>query len=301
MSAQNDKLNRALTEYRSQIDAIDDQLMELLLARCDIVKQVGKLKEKNASTGSFIRPKRESDMIKRIVEFFEGSDFPPESAAHIWRIIIGASLRMESPLTTAVHCPSGSLVPFFIARDFFGGTVPSAVCQTVPSMLEAVEQNEHCVGVINQNEITDLTPWWLHMANSTVKLRIFSCIPFVQKLSGSAATNPFLAFGHVATENTGDDISYLVAHFDTPFPTGNAKVLADKWLELGDFRGSTIAAIEQGRNGWSCLLKIKGYACPEGGDGSFGDIQQHLSQCSDGSLDNLYFIGAHAMPCLIEE
>lgn len=301
MSVQNDKLNSALTEYRNQIDAIDDQLMELLLARCDIVKQVGKLKEKNASSGSFIRPKREADMIKRIVEFFDGSNFPPESAAHIWRIIIGASLRMESPLTTAVHCPDGSLVPFFMARDFFGGIVPSAVHPTASSMLEAVEKNPHTIGIINQNDLSELTPWWLHLAHSSVKLRIFTCIPFVQKLTGSTATNPFLAFGQVTTEPTGDDISYLVAHFDTPFPMGSAKVLADKWLELGDFRGSTIAAVEQGRNGWSCLFKISGYACPIGGDGSFADLQQHISQCSDGSLDNLYFIGAHAMPCLIEE
>ena len=301
MSAHNDKLNMALAEFRGQIDAIDDQLMELLLARCEIVKQVGKLKERNGATGSFIRPKRESDMIKRIVAFFEGTDFPAESAAHMWRTIIGASLRMESPLNTAIHCPAGSLVPFFIARDFFGSTVPSAVFPTAGSMLEAVEKNEHTIGVINQNEVSDLTPWWLHIALSEVKLRIFTCIPFVQKLSGSAANNPFLAFGHVATEATGDDVSYLVAHFDTPYPTGNAKVLVDKWLELGDFRGACIAAIEQGRNGWSCLIKTKGYACPEHGDGSFADLTQHFGQCSDGSLDNLYFIGAHAMPCLIEE
>jgi chorismate mutase len=301
MSDQSHTLNAALTEFRGQIDAIDDQLMELLLARCEIVKQVGKLKERNHVSGSFIRPKRESDMIKRIVGFFEGTDFPPESAAHIWRTIIGTSLRMESPLNTAVHCPNGSLVPFFFARDFFGGTVPSAVFPTAQATIEATENNPHTVAIINQNDVGDIKPWWLHIALSEHKLRIFTCIPFVQKLTGSAAQNPFLAIGHVDCEATGDDISYLVAHFDTPYPTGNAKVLVDKWLELGDFRGSTVATIEQGRNGWSCLIKLQGYACPVDGDGSFSDIQQHIGQCSDGSLDNLYFIGAHAMPCLIED
>lgn len=301
MTANNNKLNVALGEFRAQIDAIDDEIMELLVARCDIVKQVGKLKEGSGTTGSFIRPKRESDMIKRIVDFFEGTHFPPESAAHIWRTIIGASLRMESPLATAVHCPSGSLVPFFLAREFFGPTVPSSVFPTAATMLEAIEKDPHTVGVLNQNEMSDITPWWLHIALSPIKLRIFTCIPFVQKLSGTAAHNPFLGIGHVATEGTGDDISYLVAHFDTPHPAGSSKQLIDKWLEIGDFRGSTLASIEQGRNGWSCLLKIKGYACPDQGDGSFVDIQNHLSQCSDGSLDNLYFIGAHATPCLIED
>ena len=103
MSANNNKLNVALAEYRSQIDAIDDELMGLLVTRCEIVKQVGKLKEGAGSKGSFIRPKREADMIRRIVGFFEGTDFPAQSAAHIWRTIIGASLRMESPLNVAVR------------------------------------------------------------------------------------------------------------------------------------------------------------------------------------------------------
>lgn len=301
MSDQSHKLNAALTEFRGQIDAIDDQIMDLLLARCEVVKQVGKLKERNQVHGSFIRPKRESDMIKRIAGFFEGTDFPAEIAAHIWRNIIGTSLRMESPLNTAVHCPNGSLVPYFFARDFFGGIVPSAVYATAQATLEAMEKNPHTVAVINQNEMSDLMPWWQYIAKSEHKLRIFTCIPFVQKLSGSAAQNPFIAIGHVDCEATGDDISYLVAHFDTPYPTGNAKQLMDKWLELGDFRGTTIAAIEQGRNGWSCLIKVQSYACPVNGDGSFIEIQQHISQCSDGSLDAFTFIGAHAIPYLIEE
>ncbi len=301
MSANNNKLNLALSDLRSQIDAVDDELMSLLVTRCEIVKQVGKLKENTASKSSFIRPKRESDMIKRIVSFFEGTDFPPESAAHIWRTIIGASLRMESPLNVAVHCPSGSLVPFFLSREFFGPTVPSTVYPTAELMIEALEKNPHTVGVINQNELNDITPWWLRVAVSPIKLRIFTCIPFVQKLTGSTAQNPFLAIGHVTTEATGNDISYLVAHFDTPYPRGNAKTLVDKWLELGEIMGSTLSSVEQGRNGWSCLIKLKGYACPDEGDGSFHDLHTQLTQYSDGSLDELYFIGAHAMPCVIAD
>lgn len=84
-----------LEELRSQIDDIDNELLALLAKRMDIVDKVGHLKQSGGCKGSFIRPKRESDMIKRIQSKGAGK-FPKEALFSIWRTIISASLQVEN-------------------------------------------------------------------------------------------------------------------------------------------------------------------------------------------------------------
>ena len=295
---ENDKLNNALAQIRDEIDAIDDQLIMLLQARCTYVEQVGELKSSSGLEGSFIRPKRESDMMKMVTERFADSPFPAETAAHMWRLIIGASLSMESPINTAVHCPDRSLVPYFMAREYFGSIIPSAVCENAAQVVVACEENPHTVGVVNLQDTSSIPAWWLQVALSSQRLHIFTCVPFVQRLSGTAAKNPFLAVGQVEPEETGDDISYVAALFDYPHPE-NAASLVGEWLKSGEFRGVLCASSETTEESWAGLIKLQGYA----GDSSslFFELQQHLTQISDGALSDLKFIGSHATPVLLEE
>lgn len=295
---ENDKLNSALSHIREEIDAIDDQLIALLQARCAYVEQVGELKASSGLTGSFIRPKRESDMMKMVTSRFADSPFPAETAAHMWRLIIGASLSMESPINTAVHCPDRSLVPYFMSREYFGSIIPSAIFENAAQVIVACEENPHTVGVVNLQDTSSIPAWWLQVALSSQKLRIFTCVPFVQRLSGTAAKNPFLAIGQVEPEETGDDISYVTALFDYPHPESAPSLVAE-WLKSGEFRGVLAASSETTEDSWAGLIKIQGYAAE--GASLFFELQQHLTQISDGALSELRFIGSHATPVLLEE
>jgi len=295
---ENDKLNNALSHIREEIDAIDDQLIALLQARCAYVEQVGELKANSGITGSFIRPKRESDMMQMVTDRFADSPFPAETAAHMWRLIIGASLAMESPINTAVHCPDRSLVPYFMSREYFGSVVPSAVCENAAQVVVACEENQHTVGVVNLQDTSSIPAWWLQVALSSQNLRVFTCIPFVQRLSGTAAKNPFLAIGQVVPEETGDDISYVTALFDYPHPE-NAQHLVGEWLKSGEFRGVLDASSETTEDSWAGLIKLQGYASDS--SSIFFELQQHLTQVSDGALSDMKFIGSHATPILLEE
>ena len=70
-----------LASLRSQIDAIDTQIIELLSQRLQIVHQVGKLKAASPKT-SFIRPAREATMVKHLIQQAAGH-YQPEVISRI--------------------------------------------------------------------------------------------------------------------------------------------------------------------------------------------------------------------------
>ncbi len=85
-----------LEDFRAQIDTIDNELLTLLAKRMEIVEKVGEFKRAQGASGSFIRPKREGDMMKAILAKGAGK-FPKEALFSIWRTIISASLQVENP------------------------------------------------------------------------------------------------------------------------------------------------------------------------------------------------------------
>ena len=55
---------KGLKELRNKLDAIDDQILDLLNNRMELVHQVGVLKAN--SGGAIYRPEREKEIIKRL-------------------------------------------------------------------------------------------------------------------------------------------------------------------------------------------------------------------------------------------
>lgn len=54
----------SLEDLRARIDALDNQLLELLNARMEVVRQVGELKR--SSNGLIYRPEREKSILDRL-------------------------------------------------------------------------------------------------------------------------------------------------------------------------------------------------------------------------------------------
>src|SRR5579872_4375536 len=99
-------MTQDIPELRAAIDAIDDELVALLNKRSQFVKQVAAIKRDTQPQGmSFIRSGREADMVRRMLEAFRGGTFPAPAAAQIWRLIISASLSLESPLSVTTYNP----------------------------------------------------------------------------------------------------------------------------------------------------------------------------------------------------
>ena len=90
-----------LKGFREKIDAVDDQIVELLAERAGYVKEVGKRK-KAAKLPEF-RPEREVEIIERMCERNRllNSGLPSESIATFWLEIISGCRALEKKLEIA--------------------------------------------------------------------------------------------------------------------------------------------------------------------------------------------------------
>ncbi len=80
---------------RERIDAIDNEILELLNKRADVVIAVGKAKE--GTDGVFYVPSREKAIYERLTAVNAGP-FPNDAVVKVFREIISASLNMELPM-----------------------------------------------------------------------------------------------------------------------------------------------------------------------------------------------------------
>lgn len=87
-----------LKKLRGRIDSIDNQILELLNQRADVVIGVGKAKQGSDST--FYVPSREKAIYERLTDQNPGP-FPNEAVIKVFREIISASLNMEMPMQVA--------------------------------------------------------------------------------------------------------------------------------------------------------------------------------------------------------
>ena len=108
-----------LSQLRSQIDALDREILSSLNARAALARRVGSLK-----VGQAYRPEREAEVLRRIQKLNQGP-LPDEVVARFFREIMSACLALERPVTVAYLGPPGTVRRISYAR-FLAGEVPAA-------------------------------------------------------------------------------------------------------------------------------------------------------------------------------
>lgn len=108
-------LAEELAPLRQGIDAIDDQLVELLNKRAGLAQRIGQLKAR-AALPAYV-PERERHVLDRLVAVSTGP-LPGDSLRMIYKEIISASLALESPLTVAFVGPVASAAHEASKRHF---------------------------------------------------------------------------------------------------------------------------------------------------------------------------------------
>lgn len=78
------QIRRRLEEVRAQIDAVDDQLVDLWAQRWDLAKEAGQLRRAGGGVGSR-DPKREAVIVERLCRRVEGRDIPRWVISTLWR------------------------------------------------------------------------------------------------------------------------------------------------------------------------------------------------------------------------
>ena len=94
-----------LDDIRTEIDAIDTQLLDLLSQRADCVHVVGEIKKKEGL--QIYAPEREELLLQKLVAKNDGR-LPEKSIRAIYREIMSAALALEDDLKIAYLGPEGT-------------------------------------------------------------------------------------------------------------------------------------------------------------------------------------------------
>ncbi|MBI4689226.1 MAG: prephenate dehydratase [Nitrospirae bacterium] len=133
-----------IKRLRSEIDAIDEEILKLLNKRSDVVLEVADRKrDKNAK---FYSPEREQQIIERLTALNKGH-FPNEAIKAIYREILSASLSLEEPLKVSYFGPVATFTHLAALRHF-GSFAEFMPMDSIKGVFEAVDSGKAEFGVV---------------------------------------------------------------------------------------------------------------------------------------------------------
>lgn len=210
-------LDQDLASVRSQIDAIDDAIHDLIIRRTELVEQVRMIKH---DLPVKIQPSREAEIVYRIVSQHRGP-FPKPELVAIWRQMINATLSFEGPFSVAVYMPETDGSYWDLARDQYGAYTPMRSHRSARSVIEAVRHHEAIVGVLPLPRPDDPDPWWRYLvATQPETPRIIARLPFAGPASTRGGEAEALVICPVALRPTGRDRTYLAAEVEAETTDG---------------------------------------------------------------------------------
>lgn len=133
-----------LQKVRAQIDALDDQLLELLNSRAAHVLEIGSIKKQKS--GRFHVLEREESIYQRLTALNTGP-FPSSAIRPIFREIMSACLSLEKTLAIACLGPEATF-SHIAAIQQFGQAVNFSFTRGVPDIFDEVERGRADYGVV---------------------------------------------------------------------------------------------------------------------------------------------------------
>jgi chorismate mutase/prephenate dehydratase len=142
-----------LSELRIQIDAIDQQILQLINQRASLAEQVAKTKIASGEDSCFYRPDREAQVLKRIQDLNPGP-LSDETAAHFFRELMSACLALEKPLQVAFLGPEGTFTQQATFKHF-GHAVQAEPVSAIEDIFLVVEEGRCQFGVVPVENSTE--------------------------------------------------------------------------------------------------------------------------------------------------
>ncbi|CAN5559611.1 prephenate dehydratase [soil metagenome] len=147
---QNDP-SHGLSDLRTQIDSLDQRLLDLLNQRARVAEQVGEVKKREGTP--FFRP----DRVAQVIAKMEQSNPGPLKDLHIsaiWRESMSACLALESPQRGAVLGPEGTFCEQ-AAVEYFGGAADLIYCASFDEVFHATAAGSAQYGVVGVENSTE--------------------------------------------------------------------------------------------------------------------------------------------------
>ena len=157
-----------LQELRFKIDAIDDEIIELIIQRMAVIKEVGELKRTEKSV--VYRPEREREIIERLYSQSNKSLTKPAIEA-IFLEIFAVSRMIELPEKIAYLGPEGSFT-HQVAESRFGDIGEYISLQSIKGVFDSVSSGRTTFGVvpIENNQAGSVKETIAHLAERDVNI-----------------------------------------------------------------------------------------------------------------------------------
>ncbi|MEJ7932407.1 prephenate dehydratase [Ramlibacter sp. AN1015] len=140
-----------LAQLRTDIDAVDRELLALLNRRAGLAAEVGEIKRREGST--VFRPEREAQVIHGLQEANAGP-LKDASVANIWREVMSACRALEAPQRVAYLGPAGTFSEQ-ASLQFFGSTIEHVPCVSFDEVFHAAAAGTADFGVVPVENSTE--------------------------------------------------------------------------------------------------------------------------------------------------
>lgn len=294
-----EEFNAKLKAFRAEIDALDEQLIQLILKRSAVVGQVGKLKANTKETACPLRPAREAAQLAKLLDRFNKEPFPAAAAVHIWRHIINGSLAIEHAMTIGVCSAVGAASDLmWMAREYFGAYTETLRESQPRALVNKVATGQYHIGILPYPAADDANPWWLDLAQEkNDSPKIFLQLPFLpeqpaQRSGGNHNHTRAFAIARLTHEPFGEKgVSALAMRTET---TLSMSKLQD-CLKRADLQAK-----------WVCTNTLnemqRAHFVEVDGDVTADDQKlEKLRELAGASLLSIAMIGHYAKPLIKEE
>jgi chorismate mutase/prephenate dehydratase len=146
-----DTATPVLLSLRTQIDAVDRELLALLNRRAALAQLVGEVKKKEGSVA--FRPEREAQVIEGLKAANSGP-LRRDSVAPIWREIMSACRALETPTRVAYLGPAGTFSEL-AALGFFGSSIVKVPCPSIDEVFRTTSAGAADFGVVPVENSTE--------------------------------------------------------------------------------------------------------------------------------------------------
>jgi chorismate mutase/prephenate dehydratase len=142
-------MENELRKLRDQIDAIDDQLLQLVSQRAKLAHTIGEVK----GGGPIYRPEREAQVLRRLIDLNPGP-LPDESVTAVFRTVMSHCRTLEKALSVAFLGPLGSYSEEAASKQF-GGLSNPVQCGSIDEVFRLVEGGRVDYGVVPVENSTE--------------------------------------------------------------------------------------------------------------------------------------------------
>jgi chorismate mutase/prephenate dehydratase len=141
----------SLDDWRSRINELDNQILNLLNQRAEAALQIGDLKRRQGLPS--YAPEREAEVVTRLTALNRGP-LPAETVRAVWREILSGCRGLEGPLTIAYLGPRATFT-HQAARQRFGAGAAYLPSRTIIDIFEDVERGAAHLGVVPVENSTE--------------------------------------------------------------------------------------------------------------------------------------------------